>query len=212
MAWSLLKSCPLCGRGSGLGKETSLQNGERSSRQKAQKGCFLKQIAKRIQSGYARHQLPLQFPRAFAVPTYSLGAAANAISLSVRAHSPPDRRGRRIEKIGSLRLWPRPLRQPPRAFSVPTYSLGAAGGRYCFLSGARPTGQTGKEIGKMGSSQLRSRPLRPSLHMSSVPRTHFGRKQWPICFLSGYVARRAERRKAGTGKAGSCKAARRPKS
>ena len=82
MAWSLLKSCPLCGRGSGLGKETSLQNGERSSRQKAQKGCFLKQIAKRIQSGYARHQLPLQFPRAFAVPTYSLGAAAKAISLS----------------------------------------------------------------------------------------------------------------------------------
>ena len=139
MAWSLLKSCPLCGRGSGLGKETSLQNGERSSRQKAQKGCFLKQIAKRIQSGYARHQLPLQFPRAFAVPTYSLGAA---------------------------------------------------GGRYCFLSGARPTGQTGKEIGKMGSSQLRSRPLRPSLHMSSVPRTHFGRKQWPICFLSGIFIQR----------------------
>jgi len=145
-----------------LDKETSLQNGERSSRQKAQKGCFSRQIAKRIQSGYERHQLPLQFPRAFAVPTYSLGAAANAISLSVRAHSPPDRRGRRIEKIGSLRLWPRPLRQPPRAFAVPTYSLGAAGGRYCFLSGAQPTGQAGKknrEDGQLSAPVPASAPI-----------------------------------------------------
>ena len=195
-----------------MDKETSSQNGERSSRQKAQKGCFLKQIAKRIQSGYARSRPLRPSPVRVCCSHVLTWGGRRTIPLPVGAHSPPGRRGRRIGRMGRLRFRPRPLRQPPRAFAVPTYSLGAAGGRYCFLSGARPTGQTGKEIGKMGSSQLRSRPLRPSLHMSSVPRTHFGRKQWPIHFLSGYVARRAEGRKAETGKAGSFAAARLPRS